>query len=112
VRKSRKDEERLAAEFGGKRLLQSGARRGSKDSISTEGADLTFGSFWVEHKRTEKESLALKREWLTKVFLAATERLKDPAVIITFEGLRGQAEDWVLLPKQVFKRLIHHGEGT
>ena len=112
VRKSRKDEERLASEFGGRRLLQSGARRGSKDSSATEGADLTFGNFWVEHKRTERDSLALKREWLAKVAAAAAERIKTPALIVTFEGNRGQLEDWVLIPKDVFKRLISHGDDT
>lgn len=105
VRKSRKDEERLAKEFGGKRLVQSGARARAKDDSSTQGADISTKSFWIEHKRTERESLSIKLSWLDKVSDGARAKAKDPMLLVTFDR-KGHSEDWVLVRKKTFLRLV------
>jgi hypothetical protein len=114
-KRSKKQETRLAEELGGRRTIRSGAAAWSKydqDKIAhkttlTDGRDITTSEFYFEHKRTEKKSMSLKKEWLDSIKQASRRGAKDPGVIITFESLRPSEsdEDWVMVPMSVFKRL-------
>lgn len=105
-RRSRKHETRVGTALGGKRLPRSGGLAWSKHDKTTAGGDVCTPIALVEHKRTEKQSLSLKLEWLQKVEAAARRLHKDPAVVITFEQKLRSPEDWILLPLAVYKRLI------
>lgn len=113
ARRSRKHEERVAKELGGKRIARSGARTwlrrgGSKvdgGASITEGGDLKTKDFHFEHKRTQKKSIAISRTWLEQIFVAARARFKDPGLIVTFEKATKAPEDWVMVPMDVWKRL-------
>lgn len=110
AKRSKRHEQRLAAELDGKRVAQSGARRWSPKNLGevkrTEGADVNTKRFSIEHKFTGKKSLSLKKEWLDKIRETARIASKMPAVIVTFDAPRGPPEDWVLIPKEIFQRLL------
>jgi hypothetical protein len=107
-KRSQKHEDRISEALHGKRLPRSGGLSWSKwDKKKTAGGDLRNAEFLIEHKRTDNESMSIKKEWLAKVREGAASVLRDPAVIITFEtaGSTKPPEDWILLPLNVFKRL-------
>lgn len=104
-RRSKKHESRIATALGGKRLPRSGGLAWSKHDSTTAGGDVQTAIEVVEHKRTEKKSMAVQLEWLHKVAAAAKRSLKDPAVVLTFEDGLKQPEDWVLIPLDVYTRL-------
>ena len=104
-RRSKKHENRLADKLGGKRLARSGGMAWSKWDSTTAGADVTTKDFHIEHKRTEKDSMSLKKEWLEKVSAASLRVSKDPAVIVTFEEANRAPKDWVMIPMDVFERM-------
>lgn len=108
MKRSIKHETRLAKDLGGKRLAQSGGKLWSKQAgeTKTEGGDLTTAEFLFEHKRTEKGSLSVKREWLGKVREGARSKMKEPGLILTFERGREPPDDWILIPKAVFEKLM------
>lgn len=125
-KRSRKQEDRLAKELGGRRLPGSGAVRRSKyatvarvSNVSFRGeelsetpervtldGDITAAEWHFEHKSTERDSISIKVEWLDKVKHGAVYAGKTPALIVTFVSKRlGAApSDWVLIPFDVFKR--------
>jgi len=107
VQKSKKHEKRIAKELGGKRLPRSGANRWSKWNKSTANGDIKTPTLHVEHKRTEKASISIKREWLEKVCDGARAVAKDPAVVITFEDASEIPQDWAIIPLSVLKRLLN-----
>ena len=104
-KKSKKHETRLANRLGGKRLPRSGGLAWSKWDKTTDGGDLTNDDFLFEHKMTEAKSISLKRDWLEKVTEGARSKLKDPAMILTFEGNIRAPKDWVLIPLEIFETL-------
>lgn len=115
-KKSQKHEKRLADGLGGRTLRQSGAAPVSKwakklggGHVSEQG-DFRTDDFLIEHKSTEKGSMSLKREWLNKVREGAERSARDPAVIITFDRGLQKHEDWVLLPRSVFDKLMNNQE--
>lgn len=87
----------------------------SKGKRVTRKGDLTVPGFHVEHKRTKARSIRLQKEWLAKVSEGASQEGKKPALVVTFEGASGRGamraatpyQDWVLLPLEVFERLIN-----
>ena len=109
--RSNKTERRVAKKLaGGKRIAQSGGRlwspreRGSGTRV-TEGGDVKTPDFHLENKRTDKKSMSVERAWLDAVKAAARRVMKDPGVILTFETKLQPAEDWVMVPIEVFERL-------
>lgn len=103
--RSKRHELRLAKELGGRRLTNSGgAPRSRWDQRRSQGGDIESADFLFEHKRTVKDSIALKRDWLEKVRAGAARLEKTPALIITFEG-RGDPLDLVVLRLEDFQRL-------
>lgn len=125
-KRSQKHEQRLATKFGGKRLPQSGAKRLSPKSFRAQtslserpetitlNGDLSIGDFWVEHKRTETETMSIKREWWTKVCDGARAAAQEPAVFLTFEHRASPSSkptDLVLISLDTFERLRKAAKG-
>lgn len=125
-KRSKKHEQRLASKFGGKRLPQSGAKRLSpkafraqtslseKPETITLNGDLSIGDFWVEHKRTETETMSIKKEWWLKVCDGARAAGQEPSLFITFEQRASPSSkpiDLVVIPIDVFERLRKIAKG-
>lgn len=106
VQKSKKHENRVARELGGKRLPRSGANRWSKWDKATANGDIAVPEIHVEHKRTEKDSMSLKREWLEKVTIGSRAQAKEPAMVLTFEDATSFPQDWALIPLDMLKQLL------
>ena len=109
ARRSTKQENRIAKKLGGRRLPRSGGKYWSKYDKSTDDGDLSTPEFHVEHKRTDKKSMSVKREWLEKVKEGARKFGKDPALVITFQEPNkpySEDEDWILLPLEVVRRVL------
>lgn len=109
ARRSRKQEERIAKKLGGYRLRVSGGAHWSKYDKTTEDGDIATPELHIEHKRTDKKSLSIKREWLDKVKEGARKFSKTPALVITFEDPHkpyNNPEDWIVLPLEVVERLL------
>ena len=108
-RRSNAHEKRLATRLGGKRVPASGgklwSRRDRNDSVQTDGADVRLSDFMIEHKRTDKESMSVKRQWLDQIKEVADRSAKDPGVILTYEDGRKILQEWVMIPLAVFERL-------
>jgi len=101
VKQARKDEERIAAVLGGKRLPASGALRSKIDNKSARG-DISAAGFWIEHKSTVKPSIAVQRSWLEKVTAGARGQAVWPALCLTFQGT---LTDWIGLPEAILDQL-------
>lgn len=111
--RSKQHEHRIADELGGRRVARSGGMPWSSyDEKNREGKTLTNGGdiktpeLMVEHKRTDMQSMSLKREWLDGVKQGAKMALRDPAIVITFEDNLSERppEDWIMVPLAVWKR--------
>lgn len=109
-KRSKKHETRIAKAFGGRRLPRSGGLPWSKWDKTSAGGDATTRSLHIEHKRTDKASISVKRDWLDKVSDAARRRAKDPALVVTFEKANSPPEDWVLIPMSLARRVLGVGE--
>jgi hypothetical protein len=109
-KRSKKHEDRIGSALGGKRLPRSGGLLWSRLESAggkTAGGDVKTPDYLIEHKRTVKDSISIKREWLDKVREGANSCLRDPALVVTFEveGSTEPPEDWVMVPIAVFRRL-------
>ena len=108
-RRSKKHEERLADELGGRRMRRSGGAYWSESDKNTDDGDLGTPEFHIEAKRTDKKSMGVKKEWLDKVRDGARKFGKDPALILTFEEPNKPSvppDDWICIPLDVLKRLL------
>lgn len=116
TKRSRKHETRVAKAFGGRRIAASGAKPFSrwnpKAEVVTAGGDVATPDFLIEHKFVERgtKSLGLTRVWLEKVTEGAKRVQKDPAMVLTFEHASGHAQDWLLVPMDVARRLLGMGD--
>jgi hypothetical protein len=109
VGKSKRQEEKLARDTGGRRVRRSGGMYWSKNNKRTEDGDVVTKEIirgWnFEHKGTTTGSITIKRDWLNKVRDGARAKTRRPAIVVTFDqGLKVQ-EDWVLIPRSIFDRL-------
>ena len=129
-RQSKKHEQRLAARLGGKRYSGSGNRPWARQRYrkvlkdghtrpdmteheDTDCGDLSTPTFHFEHKFTRNSSLSVKLDWLDKVEEGAKHRLKDPGLIITFQGENGEpVKEYVAMPLAVYERLMKKSEET
>lgn len=96
----RRAEQDSAKQFGGRLTAASGA--------GTRKGDFHIGTWMVEHKSTQAESLILQKEWLTKVRREALVAGMNPAVELKFTKADGRTDevDWVAIPAHLFKELI------
>lgn len=90
TRRSRAQELRDARDHGGRITPGSGCGGFRKGDVRT--ADLL-----IENKRTDKQQLILKAEWLDKIRREALIEGRIPAVGIEISG-----REWVLVPKDDF----------
>ena len=111
-KRSQKHETRLGKRMGGRRLPRSGGMPWSKWDKTTAGGDVSTPDLHIEHKRTDCDSMSLKKDWLVKVSEGARRVAKDPAVIITFEKKGSKPEDWILVPLEVLERLQKKAGGS
>lgn len=105
-KRSKKHEDRLGKRLGGKRIPRSGGMAWSKWDSSTAGGDISVPDFHIEHKRTDCKSMSVQHEWLTKVSEGARKVGKDPALAVTFEKKGQFLDDWIMIPLDVFERLL------
>lgn len=108
-KKSKREEDRIAKKLGGQRLPRSGGLAWSSSDSTTDGGDVKSRHMLVEHKRVEShvKSIGVKREWLAKLTEGAARRAdKVPGLVVSFEGARGHAQDWLMVPLDVAKRLM------
>lgn len=98
-KKSQVQEKRIAKELDGRTQPGSGAFENFKGDVKTD-------DFLIEAKRTDKKSLSVKGEWLTKIDREAIAEGKKPALVIELGGMQGFTEkEWVAVPMSVFKEL-------
>lgn len=109
-KRSKKHEDRLAKKLGGKRLPRSGGLAWSRWDKTTAQGDLKTKELHLEHKRTDAASMSVKREWLDKVSDGARRTAKDPGLLITFESQGKNAEDWIMIPLELFQRLMKQNQ--
>lgn len=102
-------ENRIAGKLGGKRVRGSGASMYSKGDVrgvALSSADTKI-EFLVECKKTEKNSLILKWEWLRKITYEAMAKEKEPALTIEIQGNSDPNvdRDWILVPVRILEKL-------
>ena len=99
-------ENRVASRLGGKRQRGSGASDYAKGDVKTD-------NFLIECKQTEKKSLSIKGEWLSKITREAMAAGKTPALSIEIKGVEDRLveQDWVAVPMSVFRRLTAGDDG-
>lgn len=74
-----RQEKRGATAYGGKTTPMSGAGWSAKGDVHT---DVEV----IEMKATGKKQITIKAEWLQKVFLEATAKLKRPVLEFELDG--------------------------
>jgi Holliday junction resolvase len=93
-KKSEKQERATANEIGGRVVSGSGSGRGK--------GDVNVGNlFKIEAKRTDKESISLKKSWLQKIRHEAFEMVARPAMAIEIDG-----ESWYMIRPEEFRALV------
>lgn len=107
----REHENRVADRLGGKRVRGSGASVYSKGDVRDVElvAEQESVEFLTECKTTEKGSISVKWDWLTKITKEAVEVGKEPALAIAIRGGREcflTDKDWVMVPARVLERLV------
>ncbi len=102
------NERRVMKELGGRRMPNSGARPWGRGGSETEGRDGETADLVVEHKGVQEgsKSMSVKREWLEQIAEVARRAQKDPALVLTFEGMQKAPKDWLVLPLDVARRLL------
>lgn len=99
-KKSKKQESRLAQELGGKTQKGSGSKDFHKGDVKTI-------ELLVEAKRTDKDSLSVKKEWLVKIHAESVSYNKIPALSIEFDSMPSIVpRDWVAIPAKTLSLLI------
>ena len=99
-KKSKTQETRVAKELGGRTQPGSGAFEHFKGDVKTP-------DYLMEAKRTDKNSITVKGEWLSKIDHEAINAGKKPALVIEIGGMTGFTEnEWVAIPLSDFKKLI------
>lgn len=107
-KKSNQAEAAAAHKLGGKRTKQSGARAWAKDKRETEGKDGETADFAFEHKRIDPDTKAMRigRKWLDEITASAKRSMKEPALVLMFEGSKRAPDEWLMIPIDVAARLL------
>lgn len=93
--KSQKSEKRLAKSLGMRTTPGSGNKH-------LHPSDIVGKYFRIEHKRTDKKSISLKKEWLDTIAEQAFSRKQNPVLAIQF----GEDAEVFLIKKEMFERLL------
>jgi len=92
-KKSIAEEKRFAKRHGGRPTPMSGA-------TATQKADVVFKGVRLEHKETDKPSISIKKEWLTK--LNNSIQLSEvPALAVKI-----QEETWIMIRESEFDFIL------
>lgn len=103
-KKSQVQEKRIAKELGGKTQPGSGCFDHFK-------GDVKLDDYLIEAKRTDKNSITVKAEWLSKIDHEAINVGKTPALVIEIGGMNGFTEnEWIAIPMSEFKKLLEKVE--
>ena len=98
--KSKRQELRVAKEVGGKRQRGSGSKDFHKGDVKSL-------ELLIESKRTDKESMSVKKEWLVKIFQESFAYKKIPALSIEFDTMPNIVpKDWIAIPAKTLALLI------
>jgi hypothetical protein len=108
VKKSTREERKVAKRLGGRTHKRSGGLPWSRHDSTTAQGDVTTPDLHIEHKRAEPgtKSIGVTRAWLAKVTEGAKRRIKTPAMVLHFEKAQGHEEDWLMMPLDVAERLL------
>lgn len=126
-KKSKKQENRLAKHLKGRRQPGSGSQveshrkvgdpevgcmgTGLGSRLRYKPGDVVTDLFLIEAKRTDKKSLSIKGEWLTKIEGQAARLGKYPALAIEIgDRLVLDDQDWIAMPRRVFDALLFKGD--
>ena len=97
-------EKKVSKSLGARLTPNSGAMNSAK-------GDASLGSYLLEMKSTNMQSIALKLEWLNKISKEALDQNKIPGVVISFVDGQGNPvskfnSEWVCIPKSVFQEVV------
>jgi hypothetical protein len=99
-KKSQKQEARVALELGGRTQRGSGAkdfRKGDVKSIE----------LLIEAKRTDKDSISIKKDWLVKIYAESVAYNRIPGLSIEFNDMPNVVpRDWVAIPVKTLSFLM------
>ncbi len=87
LRRSRAQERRDARDYGGRVVSGSGCGQFNKGDVRND-------ELLIENKRTDKQQIILKAEWLDKIRREALAEGRTPLI-----GLEISGREWVILPK-------------
>jgi hypothetical protein len=97
---AKKQEKRVAKRSDGRRTPASGALPFAKGDVETR-------IHLLECKTTGKKSLRVEQKWLAKIARESRMKLRDPGLVVSFPDMPSDVEqDWVMLPLNVFRRLV------
>lgn len=105
-------EDRVAKKLGGRRQPGSGASPYAKGDVKQpSGVEFSPDRFLIECKQTEKKSLRVQGQWLSKITREAMAAGKEPALEFEIQGYEDPQleKEWIAIPLSVFRRLQ---EGT
>lgn len=99
LKRSQKQEKRIAREHGGRVVRGSGSGR--------DKGDVNTRTYKIEAKRTDTERMSLQRTWLTKITDEAISAGRLPLLEIEFGGTAVRKPlQWIMLEKSEFLRLL------
>lgn len=99
IKKSRKQERLLAKRTGGRAIRGSGAGREKGD------VNINRVRFKIEAKRTDSDSISIKKAWLTKITEEAFSVGRRPALAVEING-----EKWVAIQENEFLDYLNYCE--
>lgn len=97
IKRSRKQEKRGAHRFSGKVTPGSGNGEFAKGDVRTP-------HLLIEYKRTDKDSISLKADWLEKIREEAILDGRSPVM-----GIQVGGQNWVLIPEDDYVELLESG---
>ncbi len=99
-KKSQKQEKRLADVLDGHVQKGSGSKSFHKGDVKAE-------VLLVEAKRTDNDSMSIKKAWFIKVFKEASAYSKIPALSIEFDSMPDIVpRDWVAIPSKTLAMFV------
>lgn len=102
---SKKQEQRIASDIGGRMQPGSGNQAHAKSDVRKKG------EFRVEAKFTRNKSFPLKKEILDKISGECVGKEKPVVQIDFVEGQHGQSrESWVVIPYEHWEEMINAGK--
>lgn len=104
----------LEAERRAAKGYEGNARTTRGSGCGNDPADIVLDDYLIEHKATEKRSMSIKYDWLSKITRQASARGRSAALQISFVSGDGRPisgdASWVMVPAEKFKELIGDGD--